>query len=56
MPALTLVCGVPEIVGGSFAAAFTVIVNAASDALVLPSLTLMMMLLNVPTFGASACR
>jgi hypothetical protein len=48
---LTLVAGVPEIVGARFAAALTVIANGASDTpAASPSLTLMTMPLNVPTF------
>jgi hypothetical protein len=52
VPAVTFVVGVPEIVGARFAAALTVIVNPASEAVppVLPSLTVMTMPLNVPTF------
>ncbi len=50
-PALTLVAGVPEIVGARFAAALTVIANGASDTpAASPSLTVMTMPLNVPTF------
>ena len=50
-PTLTLVAGVPLIVGRSFVfeAALTRMLNAGSDALSRPSLTLITMLLNVPT-------
>ena len=43
---MTLVPGVPEIVGGVFAGALTVIVNAVNAAEAWPSLTLIMMLAN----------
>ena len=50
VPLTTVVAGVPEIVGAVFVGvgAVTVMVNAASDVLTLPSFTLMMMLLYVP--------
>ncbi len=44
-----LVAGVPLMVGG--AAAVTVIVNGASEADAVPSLTEIVMLANVPTFA-----
>src|SRR5688572_16831966 len=47
-PTVAVVAGVPEIVGGRFAGALTVIVNAGSAALAEPSLTLMPMFANVP--------
>ena len=43
----------PEIVGDWFGAALTVIVNAGSEALTEPSLTLIAILGNVPTFAAA---
>jgi hypothetical protein len=50
-PAFTDVAGVPEIVGGVFDDV-TVMENAASDADAVPSLTLITMLLFVPTCAA----
>ena len=44
----TLVGGDPEITGGEFGAAATVIVNAGSDAVAVPSLTLIVTFENVP--------
>ena len=52
LPALTLVDGVPLIVGARFGALATVTENGASAVLVLPSLTLMTMLEYVPTLVA----
>jgi hypothetical protein len=48
VPAVTVVGGVPEIVGGRFGAAVTAMANAGSETLAAPSLTLMPMLANVP--------
>jgi hypothetical protein len=50
LPCSTEVAGVPEIVGARFACD-TTIENAASDALALPSLTLIVMFAAVPTFA-----
>jgi hypothetical protein len=50
-PALTLVAGVPLIVGAPFELSLTRIENAGSDAVARPSLTVMTMLLEVPTFA-----
>ena len=50
---MTVVGGVPEIVGGWFGTALTTIENAASCALPpCPSLTAMPMFANVPMFAA----
>src|SRR5262245_30173685 len=49
-PCITDVVGEPEIVGGRFGAGLTVIVNAGIEALAEPSLTLIAMFANVPTF------
>ena len=56
LPALTLVDGVPLIVGALFGALATVTENGASAVLVLPSLTLMTMLEYAPTWSQTACR
>jgi hypothetical protein len=50
MPKLSEVVGVPEIVGGRLVGvcAVTVIAKVGSDALACPSLTLILMLENVP--------
>jgi hypothetical protein len=50
LPAATVVAGVPEIVGGASAA--TVIAKAGNDAEADPSLTLITMPAEVPTFAA----
>ena len=51
-PAVTDVAGVPRIVGGpSTGCVETVTVKAASEALAVPLLTLIVMLANVPTFA-----
>ena len=54
MPCITDVGGVPEITGAPFAGAvlLTAIANAGSCAVAVPSLTLITMLLNVPTLLA----
>ena len=43
----------PEIVGARFGAELTVIVNAGNEALAVPSLTLIAILGNVPTFAVA---
>ena len=48
---MTEVGGVPDIVGDRFATVLTVIANGASVAAACPSLTPIMMLLNVPIFA-----
>jgi hypothetical protein len=48
---VTLVAGVPEIVGATFGTAATVIANEGSDAVARPSFTLMTMPDVVPTFA-----
>jgi len=53
VPTVAVVTGLPEIVGGRFGAAPTVIVNAGSATLVVPSVTLITMALNAPTFAAA---
>src|SRR5690349_4094973 len=53
VPTVAVVVGAPEIVGGRFAAAVTVIANGGSETLAVPSLTLIAMLLNAPTFAAA---
>ena len=52
MPCITDVDGVPEIIGAPFAVLLTVIENAGNCAVTLPSLTLIAMLLVVPTLLA----
>jgi hypothetical protein len=47
------VAGIPEIVGGGGAAEPTVIVNAGSEAVWLPSLTLITIGPEVPTLAAA---
>jgi hypothetical protein len=49
VPTLAVVAGLPEIVGGVFG---TLIENAASAAVALPSLTEITMFAYVPMFGA----
>ena len=51
-PCTTDVCGAPLIVGARFGASLTVIVNAGKAALACPSLTLITMEGDVPTFAA----
>jgi hypothetical protein len=53
VPTVAVVAGVPEIVGGWFGAAWTVIVNAGNEALAEPSLALITMPVNVPAFAAA---
>ena len=48
VPTCPDVGGDPEITGGEFGAAATVIVNAGNDAIAVPSLTLIVMFANVP--------
>jgi hypothetical protein len=48
VPCITVVDGVPEMLGARFGAALTVIVNAASCVLAWPSLTLIVTFVNVP--------
>ena len=55
-PSRTEVGGVPEIVGGVFGESVTVIVNAASESVSSPSLTLMEMLEKVPAAVGVPCR
>jgi hypothetical protein len=50
---VTLVAGVPEIVGAAFGAAVTVIENEGNDLVELPSLTRITMPDVVPTFAAA---
>ena len=49
LPAVTEVVGEPLITGAVFGGAFTVIANAGSDVVALPSLTLMTMFAYEPT-------
>src|SRR6185503_15238233 len=57
VPTVAVVGGVPEIVGARFGAASTVIVNAGSDALAVPSPTLITMLPKAPAaVGVPASR
>ena len=49
MPAVTEVAGVPLMVGGVFGILATVIEKAESEVVVIPSLTLIVILLVVPT-------
>jgi hypothetical protein len=58
VPCMTAAGGVPLIVGGRFGAALTTIAKGASCALSWPSLTLILMSANVPTFAAAGvpCR
>ena len=51
-PAVTEAAGVPLIVGGGLLAAFTVIEKLGSEALLVPSLTEITMLEEVPTLAA----
>jgi hypothetical protein len=51
----TDVGGVPEIVGGEFGAGATVIVNAGSEVVAVPSLTLMVMFAKVPAAVGVPC-
>jgi hypothetical protein len=51
VPTVPVVAGVPEIVGGTFAAV-TAIANAGNAAVAMPSLTPIRMLLYVPTWVA----
>jgi hypothetical protein len=53
VPCITDVEGVPEITGGRFAGLLTAIANAGSCAVACPSLTLITMLLYVPTLLAA---
>jgi hypothetical protein len=56
VPASTDGAGVPEIVGGVFGGAVTVIVNVGSVAMAVPSLTLMEMFVKVPAAVGVPCR
>jgi hypothetical protein len=49
VPAVTVVAGAPDITGGELGGGFTTIENVGSDAVALPSLTLITMLPYVPT-------
>ena len=51
LPATTLVGGIPEIVGVSFAGASTWIEKAGSEAVKVPSLAVMTMLEKTPTLA-----
>jgi hypothetical protein len=53
IPAVTDVDGVPDIVGAWFGGAATVMVNGGKEAVAFPSLTVMTMLVYVPTFAVA---